>query len=256
MAKTTTRHATVKPIKILGHRGARGEMPENSLVGFAHLQQLATANQHIVGVEFDVQLLADGNLAVFHDDNLNRCCNQQGWLSQLNRQELSQQQQSRLAQHFTTTKNQTIGISLLAEVLPLLYSYQQIEIEVKTHQRTHYQHLVTTLTQQLEQLPYPLPITLTSFDIALLDKLKHLPFKRGLLVEQNCIINVLIETAQRLQVSQLGLWYGLINQHVVKQAHRAGLTLTAWTVNDRQIAKRLVADGIDYVITDYPSGLV
>lgn len=44
---------------LLGHRGARAEMLENSQVGFAYAQHLRLHNQGLDGVEFDVQITAD-----------------------------------------------------------------------------------------------------------------------------------------------------------------------------------------------------
>ena len=62
---------------ILGHRGARAEHLENSQVGFEYVQKLAkkplASNRNaLAGIEFDVQLTADGELAVFPDENLLR----------------------------------------------------------------------------------------------------------------------------------------------------------------------------------------
>ncbi|EIM28801.1 glycerophosphodiester phosphodiesterase family protein [Microvirga lotononidis] len=54
-------------VMIIGHRGARNLWPENSLEGFRRLAELG-----VEGVEFDVHLTADGELAVIHDPTLER----------------------------------------------------------------------------------------------------------------------------------------------------------------------------------------
>ena len=51
-------------MQIIGHRGARGEAPENTLGGFQYLNDLG-----IRAVEFDVRQLKDDTLVVMHDDN-------------------------------------------------------------------------------------------------------------------------------------------------------------------------------------------
>ncbi len=71
----------------MGHRGARGEALENTFSGFEHAQRLNT--QGLAGVEFDVQLSADGHLMVFHDDTLQRMCGQQARVDQLTANETS-----------------------------------------------------------------------------------------------------------------------------------------------------------------------
>ncbi|GAJ07659.1 unnamed protein product, partial [marine sediment metagenome] len=50
---------------IVGHRGAKGIAPENSLSGFKKAAELG-----IDGVELDVHLTKDGKLIVFHDMDL------------------------------------------------------------------------------------------------------------------------------------------------------------------------------------------
>ncbi|GAI92479.1 unnamed protein product [marine sediment metagenome] len=56
---------------VIGHRGAKGIAPENSLSGFKKAVELG-----IDGVELDVHLTKDGNLVVIHDMDLK-------WLTRL-----------------------------------------------------------------------------------------------------------------------------------------------------------------------------
>ena len=71
----------LKNTRLLGHRGARSEALENTLFGFEHTQSLQ--RRGLAGVEFDVQLTADGHLAIFHDDTLQRLCGLQSRIDQL-----------------------------------------------------------------------------------------------------------------------------------------------------------------------------
>ena len=54
-------------MRIIGHRGARGEAPENTLGGFQYIHDLG-----IRAVEFDVRQLQDDELIIMHDDNFIR----------------------------------------------------------------------------------------------------------------------------------------------------------------------------------------
>ncbi len=51
----------------MGHRGARGHAPENTLAGLRKAAELG-----VRWVEFDVKLTADGELILFHDNTLKR----------------------------------------------------------------------------------------------------------------------------------------------------------------------------------------
>ena len=59
--------------KIMGHRGAPADEPENTLRSFRRALAVGVA-----AVELDVQLTKDGRLAVIHDETLDRTTNGQG----------------------------------------------------------------------------------------------------------------------------------------------------------------------------------
>ena len=59
--------------KIMGHRGAPVDEPENTLRSFARALAVGVA-----AVELDVQLTKDGRLAVIHDETLDRTTNGRG----------------------------------------------------------------------------------------------------------------------------------------------------------------------------------
>lgn len=80
-----------KKTRLLGHRGARAEALENTLFGFQHANRLQAKG--LAGIEFDVQLTADGRLIVFHDDTLQRLCGLQSRIEQLNLTEVQRHTQ-------------------------------------------------------------------------------------------------------------------------------------------------------------------
>ena len=59
--------------KIMGHRGAPADEPENTLGSFRRALAVGVA-----AVELDVQLTKDGRLAVIHDETLDRTTNGRG----------------------------------------------------------------------------------------------------------------------------------------------------------------------------------
>ena len=175
---------------LLGHRGARGEQLENSKAGFIHTQQLSqlTTNnwqkKKLVGIEFDVQLTLDGKLVVFHDQTLLRLFSHQPRIDQLTFSEIQRLSRS-------SSDPQNSPILLLQQMPEFLKDYSHIELEIKTCDRTNYEQLIQSLKQCLDQPDFHnLPLTLTSFDIHLLEMLKTdivlNQFKRGLLVEPAC----------------------------------------------------------------------
>ena len=60
-------------MRLIGHRGARGEAPENTLSGFRYLRRLG-----VHAVELDILVSADGELVVIHDGFLDRTTTSHG----------------------------------------------------------------------------------------------------------------------------------------------------------------------------------
>ena len=234
---------------LLGHRGARGEALENTLAGFKLAQNLQTVG--LVGVEFDVQLSADGRLMVFHDDNLQRLCGQQSRIDQLSLAEIERYSQ-------LDHKQSGHKITPLADLALALEGFTYIELEIKTHERTNYRKLIKALMLELVNSPLArLPIVLTSFDVELhagLQRnklLKHMP--RGLLIRTPETLLTATNTALQLGCVQLGIHYPLLNQAVIAHCHRYHLPVSAWTVNAGDTMENLIAWQVDAIITDYPT---
>lgn len=257
---------------LLGHRGARAEMLENSEIGFAYAQSL---RPKLHGIEFDIQLTADNQLVVLHDTDLQRLTTSQRKIYQTTLAELQTTLQSDWHK-FRDLKNPNFlqqPILTLQNLLPYLTGFKHIELEVKTHKATDYQALAQAIFKVLGDATWQqLPITLTSFDTAFLAVWQNhfqskLPFKTGLLLEPNATlaseiaffpttasqIYVVCNLACRLGCSQIGVYYPLITPELVQIAKRFNLAVTAWTVNEITIAKRLINCGVNTIITDLPT---
>jgi glycerophosphoryl diester phosphodiesterase len=103
---------------IIGHRGARNLWPENSLDGFRRLIDLG-----VEGVEFDVHLTSDGQLAVIHDPTLERTTTGSGPVAARTLAELQA----------TALRESQEGVPSLDQVLDLLRdSSLELHIELKT----------------------------------------------------------------------------------------------------------------------------
>jgi len=105
-------------VMIIGHRGARNLWPENSLEGFRRLIGLG-----VEGVEFDVHMTSDGELAVIHDPTLDRTTIGTGPVGSRTLAELQA----------TTLRDSSECIPSLDQVLEVLgKSSLELHIELKT----------------------------------------------------------------------------------------------------------------------------
>lgn len=227
---------------IIGHRGARGEAPENTLGGFQYIHDLG-----IRAVEFDVRQLKDGELIIMHDDNFLRTTGADQALYDLNSQQLEAYNQAHIwmdwEKQLTPTLRQTLGI---------IHDFEHIEVEVKAvATMTEAEKLVVELQKQLHG--FEQTAVITSFDLKIHQALKqqYSIFKRGLLVEDDIKYQA-IEQALELGCCQIGWMNQLATDDMIQATQHAHLKISVWTVNDVERAKHLQSLGIDGLITDFP----
>ena len=106
---------------IIGHRGARGEAPENTLGGFQYIHNLG-----IRAVEFDVRQLNDNQLIVMHDDNFLRTTGIDQPLYTLNSTALEAYNQADIWMDWEKQITPT-----LKQSLKIIHDFEHIEVEVK-----------------------------------------------------------------------------------------------------------------------------
>lgn len=99
------------------HRGVHSEHPENSMPAFQRAIELN------FGIELDIHLTSDGQLVVFHDDNLKRMTGVNEFIKLLTYQQIQEYK----------LNNTECKIPLLIDVLDLVKGRVPILIEIKTN---------------------------------------------------------------------------------------------------------------------------
>ena len=229
-------------MKIIGHRGARGEAPENTLGGFQYIHDLG-----IRAVEFDVRQLKDDALIVMHDDNFLRTTGIDQKLYQLDSTQFEAYNQANIWMDWEKQVTPT-----LRQSLNIMHDFDHLEVEVKAvDTQAQAEKLIAELQQQLKGFEHTAVIT--SFDLKIHHALilQNTHFKHGLLIENN-IVEKAIEQAIELQCCQIGWMNQLATDEIIKTTQKAGLAVSVWTVNDIERAKHLRNLKIDGLITDFP----
>lgn len=234
-------------MQIIGHRGARGEAPENTLGGFQYLHNLG-----IRAVEFDVRQLSDDQLIVIHDDNFLRTAGINQPLENLCFGDVCLYDHRYLWQDW----QQQEPTPSLQQVLSTLSEFQHLEVEIKSvKDETAAEHLITHLEQLLHGLEKT--ATITSFDTKILANLqqRQSQFKRGLLIELPFGEHA-IDVALQYGCQRIGWKDMLATEQLIKATQNAQLDVSVWTVNDVDRAKQLRDFGIQGLITDYPKTML
>ncbi len=231
---------------IAGHRGARGEAPENTLPGFRHAIALG-----LESVELDVQLSADGVPVVIHDDTVDRTTDGHGLVRSMTLFELQQLD----ARADFSDWPEPCQIPTLAEVFAVLGDVVDITVEIKSDPGTDLERLVPRVIETIVEHDRLSNVTITSFDPAALAIAQHfLPHGRrgltGLWNHPDELIRALELGCCRADVS-----VHAANSDVAAAASAAGLRVMVWTVNTPEELARALTLAPDLICTDVPTSL-
>jgi len=237
------------PVKI-GHRGAAGEAPENTMASF----DLAW-RQGVDGIEFDVQLSSDGVPMVFHDARLARTSSGSGWVfehraSVLRRLDAGSWFNRR---HRLRARERYAGarIPLLAEVLQWVKVRQCLAfVEIKDYRPG----AVATVIAQIERAGLWNLVRVVSFDLPSLQNVKALSHQARVGLDFS---GRLLPVRRALAVGADALLphWAIASRGLIRRAHRAELQVIPWTVNYPLHMRRKILDGVDGLITNFPARL-
>ncbi|SDN53870.1 glycerophosphoryl diester phosphodiesterase [Paenibacillus sp. yr247] len=235
---------TQKPI-VIGHRGAAGEAPENTLASFA-----LALEQGAEGIELDVQLTKDGEIVVCHDLTLDRTTNGSGLICEKSWEEIK----SLDAGFWFSDHYKGERIPRLCEVFDLVPRGHLINVEVKHAYEGRMEEALITFLRERDRWE---DVVISSFDHKVIRRIKQAEpeAKVGLLYAANLIDHAAYAKQIGVDVYSLHPYHHCIEQEDVRAAAAAGLASYPYTVNEVADYRRMIASGVSGIITDYPAKL-
>lgn len=198
------------------------------------------------GIELDVRLDGDGEVIVFHDDDLRRLCGRPGRLEDLREAE---------------RKELRVGgepVPTLAEVLEAAGPLE-IDVEIKAPRVGRMGELAAKTAKVIRDSGRAEQTLVSSFDpFALVQFHRHMP---------DIALAYLFHEDQPFPLRRgwVGTWMGaslfhpqhtLCTEATVKAWHTAGMALNVWTVDDDAELERLARLGVDGVFANDPAHAV
>jgi len=227
---------------IYGHRGAKGEAPENTLVSFEQCLQHGVRR-----CELDLHLSRDGELMVIHDPTLKRTTGRRGKVVQHDADELVNYDAREGGPGWKTP----CPIPRLSELFEKC-DFEHWQLEVKSASRVRAARTVMAIKELAEQHRLLDRITVTSSSREVLRALNRLgpEISRGLVAEHNWLDP--LKVARQYGCSLLALKWTLCTPERLEKARKQGLHVSVWTVNEPALMRRLADLGVDSLINDYP----
>lgn len=230
--------------KIVGHRGARGLAPENTLPGI-----LAAAKHGVTYFEVDAKLTSDGEVIIMHDATLERTTDGTGEVAKTSFADIRKVDAGK-----PFPDQGKVQIPTLVELLDLLIAHKWgINIEIKPCPGRERETAAAVCAIVDKHWPKDWePPLLSSFSMDSLDEAKkvapHLP--RGYLCEE--FTPGWQDVVKGLACATLNLNTNKLGPADLAAAKETGLPILVWTVNDPARATELLAAGVTAVITDRP----
>jgi glycerophosphoryl diester phosphodiesterase len=235
---------------LFAHRGCSSLAPENTMASFKLAKQFG-----LPGIELDIHLCASGELVVAHDDKFKRTANDPRNIEELTYEEIKQID---IGSFFDSAfKNERVV--LLEEVLEEFCPGMYIDIELKTRKTSH-DTLPELAAKKLQSFGKDIcnAVTISSFNpFALRAFKKAAPqIPTALIWSDDAEVPwVLRKGAGRLIA---GCDY-LKPEHA--QVQRASRFINhgpiiPWTIDDSDLAKKMIALGAEGIISNKPQELL
>jgi len=232
--------------KVIGHGGAKGYAPKDTRASFKRALELG-----VDAVELDLHQTRDGTPVVYHDPYLDRTTQHRGligekWIQELKNMDVG----SWFSPQF---KNERI--LTLDEAMDFILGKAELIIELKQARRNRdvrYEGLERYVCQAIQKRDAYEKVVVTSFDHFSLLEVKKLDpkVKVGMLFGANWL--TLWEEANKLNPYAILPHWVFTTQELVEEAHKCGIRVYVWVVNEESWMRKLFYWGVDGIVTDYP----
>jgi len=241
--------------RLFGHRGAAGEAPENTIESFRlALEQGADI------IETDVRGSREGEVVVIHDPVVDRTTEGSGAVVDL---ELARLRTLDAGFRFSRDGGKTypfrgrgLRIPTLAEVIEEFPGIP-LNIEIKQESPAIVERVVElarsarraivlaaandSIMQRVRALAPDIPTSFSAGEIV--------NFVRAVLAGAEPPVP---QGARALQIPPDYAGITLLTEQLVEAAHRVGVEIHVWTINDTREMERLLDLGVDGIMTDFP----
>lgn len=232
-------------VKVIGHRGASEDAPENTLSSVKE-----SFKQGSDGVEIDIRLTKDNHVVCIHDKNSLRTSGEFLIISETKFNVLKKLDVG----SWKSKKWKNERIPLLEEVLKVIPDKKEIFIEVKTGTEI-IEPLINVLNRSNINLS---DVSIISFNREVIKKIKSRmsEITGNLLIAFDPEVNLeqgLGDLLKSINADGVGAQnHQNLNSSLVKEVHNLRKKIHVWTVNDQEEANKFELMGINSITTNRP----
>ncbi|HET6622473.1 MAG TPA: glycerophosphodiester phosphodiesterase [Candidatus Saccharimonadales bacterium] len=223
---------------IIGHRGSRGTLPENTVESL-----LEAIRVGVDILEFDVRITKDKQPILAHDLHMIKTHRK---LDYYRRHSLANlRQQTKHSKYPATTLEQALEVS-----------YGQVVVNIEIKESAAIPAVLDTVKKYVKKAADWDNVLFSSFSPLVLRKLRKAAPKACLaLLHHRNPLNFLV-WYRSLDLTAVGFHRLYLSSFGLSVAKELGLFTYVYTVNRPQAAKKLLNRGVDGLVTDYPADMI
>lgn len=245
-------NANKNSVIVVGHRGLSGYYPENTLLSFEKAIEIGADM-----LELDVHVTKDDSVVVMHDYSVSRTTNGNGEIGNMDFDEI----RALDAGSWFNEKFKNEKVPTLNEVLQLVNGRKKVLVELKWPSKGLYKDLVKKVIAIVRQHHAESWVILQSFETRYLQQIAELApdlTVQQLVFGKSGLLPIYFERTLKFgnfkpepNASSVNIFYMYVTPSFLKQMHKLGKTVYAFTPNNENDMKKLIAMGIDGIITNY-----
>ena len=223
--------------QISAHRGSSITAPENTMAAI-----LLAIEEGADFVEIDVQETSDGTVVLVHDKDLKRVFGIDRGVWEVTYDALKDLDSGGwFSPEFSDQR-----LATLDQVIKAVKGKAKLNIELKFN--GHQKQLAKEVVRIVNENDFGGQCILTSLDYGGLNRVRAADSKLRI----GLIVTSAIGDITQLKVDLLSVSAGAVKRDLIQRAHRKGLEVHVWTVNEIPLMNTMIGMGVDNIITDNP----
>jgi glycerophosphoryl diester phosphodiesterase len=267
----------VKPIKqksffnhdrplVIAHQGGELLAPSNTMTAFTNAAEMG-----VDVLETDIHITKDGHLVTIHDHSVDRTTNGKGNVADLT---LAEIQALDAGYHFKdlegnySFRGKGVYIPTVEEMFQA-FNDMKIEIEIKDDnppEKT--EEIALKLWNLIEEYQMEDNILIGSFDQDILKTFEKFAkgraaisagrqeVKNFVVTHKFLLRNLYVPKVDVFQIPVADSGFDLTDQRLIDGAHRLGMDIHYWTIDDPDTMEKLIDAGADGILTNRPDLLL
>ncbi|MFJ5758654.1 glycerophosphodiester phosphodiesterase [Neobacillus sp. NPDC093182] len=251
---------------VIAHQGGELLAPSNTMASFEN-----AANMRVDVLETDIHITKDGHLVTIHDPSVDRTTNGKGNVADLTLAEL---QALDAGYHFKNLdgsysfRGKGVYIPTVEELFQR-FDDMKIEIEIKDdNPPERIEEIASKLWKLIEKYQMEEKIIIGSFDQKILQTFEKYAkgrvaitagrqeVKSFVVFHKFFLRNLYVPKVDAFQIPVEDSGFDLTDQRLIDGAHRLGMKIHYWTIDDPKTMEKLIDAGADGILTNRPDLLL